>query len=232
LIYQEAELKYEAFERQVRDTDTRKDMLKNKALFEKNQAVFKKLEAESAALAASLNEISGQVSEAGKKMEVKTQEISEMSEYDIEDLFLQDVRESIKECEDIRSSLEQCRRKATDIKNKLSSINEDILKVLRVMSAAKNNFDNLKAKYTEELASKSGEVEVYKQEVEKAAKGIDPELMEKYKKVKTRWKNPVAVIKNDRCSGCNMQLPASVLDKVKSGTDIVECDSCGRILVP
>ena len=229
-IYQEAELKYEAFEREVKDTETRKEMLAKKAVFEKNQAVFKKLESESAVLANSLNEIAAQVTEAGKQMDLKKQEIAEMSGLEVEDLFLQDVRESIKECDSIRNSLEACKRKAVDIKTRVSAINDDILKVLRNMSAAKTAFDDLKVKYSEEIGAKSGEIEALKKEAEAAAKDVDPELMEKYRKIKTRCKNPVAKLSNDRCSGCSMQLPASVLGKVKAGNEIVECDSCGRII--
>lgn len=229
-IYQEAELKYEAFDREVKDTETRKEMLAKKAVFEKNQAVFKKLESESAVLANSLNEIAAQVTEAGKQMDRKKQEIAEMSDLEIEDLFLQDVRESIKECDSIRSSLETCKRKAVDIKTRVSAINDDILKVLRNMSAAKTAFDDLKVKYSEEIGSKSGEIEALRKEAEAAAKDVDPELMERYRKIKTRCRNPVAKLNVDRCSGCNMQLPASVLGKVKAGNEIVECDSCGRII--
>lgn len=229
-LYQEAELKYEAFEKEIKNTKTRQDMLKNKTVFEKNQAVFKKLEAESAVLANSLGEISAQVTEIGKKMDQKKQELAEMEEYDVEDLFLQDVRECVKECDSIRGALEQSKRKVNDIKSRLSSINDDIMKVLRNMSSAKKAFDDLKVKYNEEIGSKSQEIESLKKEVEIAAEGIDSKLMEKYRKIKTRWANPVAELHNDRCGGCNMQLPASVLGKVKADNQLVECDSCGRIL--
>jgi predicted nucleic acid-binding Zn-ribbon protein len=48
--------------------------------------------------------------------------------------------------------------------------------------------------------------------------------------VKQRRPNPVARLNNDRCSGCNMQLPSSVIGSLKVNGNIVECDSCGRII--
>ena len=35
----------------------------------------------------------------------------------------------------------------------------------------------------------------------------------------------------DQCSGCNTSQPSAVLRRIKSGTEIVECETCGRMII-
>ena len=79
------------------------------------------------------------------------------------------------------------------------------------MSAAKKEYDRLKEVYNQELGANAGEIDKLKQAIAEAAKQVDPDMLAKYKKIKARYKNPIARLNNDRCSGCNMQLPVSVL---------------------
>ena len=63
------------------------------------------------------------------------------------------------------------------------------------------------------------------------AKGIDPELLEKYKAIKRHSTPPITRIHDDRCGGCNMQLPAADMNKIRTGAPYVECENCGRIIL-
>ena len=228
--YQAAEIEYEEFEESVKNTETRKKMVQYQKLFASKQELLKKLESDSAGVDSSLNDISTQIAAISGKIDDKKSELTEMAGYDPDDLFLQDVKESSKECASIKTQLEAAKKKAVECKKQLEKINEEIVKSLKTMSAAKKEFDKLKAQYSEEIASKSEEIENLKSLKDKAAGSVEPELLEKYKGIKARWKNPVAKVNDDRCSGCNMQLPMSVVSEVKAGKRIVECDSCGRIL--
>ena len=228
--YQNAELAYEDFENVLKNTETRKKMLQYQKLFTTKQAALKQLESESAVLESKLAEIVTIVNDIAQKMEQKKQELSEMEGYDLEDLFLQDVKESVKECENTKGKLDQLKKKTVDVKKRIEAVNEEILKTLRTMSAAKKEFDKLKAEYNKDIEASAEEIEKLKNDIKLAAEKVDPALLEKYKKVKARWRNPVVKLNNDRCSGCNMQLPVSVIGKLKVPGTVVECDSCGRIL--
>jgi len=35
----------------------------------------------------------------------------------------------------------------------------------------------------------------------------------------------------DQCGGCNTSQPSALLRKIKSGTEIVECETCGRMII-
>ena len=76
----------------------------------------------------------------------------------------------------------------------------------------------------------SGKLEAYKANVAKAAQGIDPALLEKYKAIKQHSMPPLAQLSGDQCGGCRMSLPSAVVRNVRGGTP-VECESCGRLLI-
>ena len=40
----------------------------------------------------------------------------------------------------------------------------------------------------------------------------------------------MALIKGDQCGGCNISLPSLVVNSVREGQKLIECENCGRIL--
>jgi predicted nucleic acid-binding Zn-ribbon protein len=63
------------------------------------------------------------------------------------------------------------------------------------------------------------------------ARGIQPDYLEKYKNIKLHSVPPMARLQNDQCGGCNMSLPSVVLRSIKAGGTIVECETCGRMIL-
>jgi predicted nucleic acid-binding Zn-ribbon protein len=63
------------------------------------------------------------------------------------------------------------------------------------------------------------------------AKGIEEALMERYQQIKQHSVPPMARLVNDQCGGCNMSLPSVTLRNIKSGSQIIECETCGRMII-
>ena len=63
------------------------------------------------------------------------------------------------------------------------------------------------------------------------AKDIDPTLMERYQTIKKHCIPPVAKLVNGQCGGCYMSLPQVTLRNLKAGVKVIECESCGRMIV-
>ena len=68
--------------------------------------------------------------------------------------------------------------------------------------------------------------------VEACAEEIDAGVLQQYRYVKSQIKRPpVAVaLKDGRCLGCHLKVSGDVESMARRGTDLVRCDSCGRIL--
>ena len=103
---------------------------------------------------------------------------------------------------------------------------------VRVRAAkARAEFDRIKVIYDDEYKVAAVKLDALKKKVAKEAEGIDPALMEKYKAIKRHSTPPITRIHDDRCGGCNMQLPAADMNKIRTGAPYVECENCGRIIL-
>ena len=90
--YQLAELAFEDFEDSLKNTETRKKMAQYQKLFSVKQLGLKNLEKDAAVQEHALKELSTQISAIVDQMDQKKQELAEMADYDLDDLFIEDVR--------------------------------------------------------------------------------------------------------------------------------------------
>lgn len=231
LVYQEAENDLEELERSLKNTDTRKRLVRQQEVFKANQTHLRHIEQESMLTQNALVEITAQVEYLRAEMEEKAIEIREIDESDLEDLFLEDVQEMVKECEAIRSSLETNKRKLVDIMRQLESSQQDAQKTLMRMSRAKKSFDELKEQHSRELEAGRGDLERRKHVVSAAARKVPEDLLRQYREIKQHRSNPVVYLKERRCQGCNMEVPSGVLQELRNGDHVVVCENCGRILM-
>ena len=92
-------------------------------------------------------------------------------------------------------------------------------------------YGSIKAIYDEEYKEASKQLEVLRGKVAEKAVGIDKQLLEKYQIIKRHSTPPITRIRDGRCGGCNMQLPAADMNKIRTGEPFVECENCGRIIL-
>jgi predicted nucleic acid-binding Zn-ribbon protein len=61
------------------------------------------------------------------------------------------------------------------------------------------------------------------------ARGVRPEVLERYEVARRRHRRPLASTRRGVCLGCFTVRPTAL---VKHGRDLETCERCGRILVP
>ena len=115
---------------------------------------------------------------------------------------------------------------------KETDANEKLQRSVRLDAAnAKKSFDQLKADYEEESKSKKEDLENQRAKAKEVMDQVDPALLEEYETIKKHITPPVARLIHGQCSGCNTSLPSAILSKIKGGT-LVECETCGRMIIP
>ena len=115
---------------------------------------------------------------------------------------------------------------------KESAANDKLQRSVRLEAAnAKKQFDQLKADYEEESKSKKTELDAQRAKAKELEDRVDPALLEEYNTIKRRISPPVARLTHGQCAGCNTSLPSAILSKIKGGT-LVECETCGRMIIP
>ena len=115
---------------------------------------------------------------------------------------------------------------------KETDANEKLQRSVRLDAAnAKKSFDQLKADYEEESKSKKEDLETQRAKAKEVMDQVDSALLEEYETIKKHISPPVARLVHGQCSGCNTSLPSAILSKIKGGT-LVECETCGRMIIP
>ena len=86
-----------------------------------------------------------------------------------------------------------------------------------------------------ELEGQLGTMQEQIDEVEKSrevvAKSIDAQLLQMYKRRRGRRGIRVAAVHKNACGACFYQMPAQMLNEVRVGDRVINCESCGTIMV-
>lgn len=224
--YQQVDMELDQYEKGMRASSNRKELLKHREFLLEQQSVLKKIEADveimsdrMEALADEITRLSGSAAEAAAHFEANRPE---------------DLEEAKKQIASIQKLLTTISRYEAELAKmrKDSEARDRQQREVRVRAAkARAEFDRIKVIYDEEFKAASVKLDELKKKVAKEAEGIDPALIEKYKSIKRHAAMPITRLHDDRCGGCNMQLSAADRDKVRSGQPYVECENCGRIIL-
>lgn len=224
--YQQVDMELDQYEKEMRGNSNRKELLKHRDFLLEQQNVLKKIESDvevmsdrMEALADEITRLNGSVSEAAANLEANRP---------------QDVEEARKQMAAVQKLLSTISRYEAELAKmrKDSEARDRQQREVRVRAAkARAEFDRIKVIYDEEYKTAAVKLEALKKKVAREAEGIDPELLEKYKAIKRHSTPPITRIHDDRCGGCNMQLPAADMNRIRTGAPYVECENCGRIIL-
>lgn len=131
-----------------------------------------------------------------------------------------------------------------EIKKKLKEIEIEMIAYMEedesIESKHKDNMSMLKElneDSTEKDITIKNELKVLEEKVKQEENKIkeitgklDTDLLKRYNSLKERKDRPIIVIENNICVGCNMRLPMYQLEELKDKENIINCESCGRIL--
>lgn len=188
------------------------------------------------------------VDETVNKLDVKAAELAHIYQKMQEEIkVISEQREEFMgalEHADDENALNYLLKKADELYVKVKNLSADAQKVSDAMQAVykeyagiRGNIKAAQAQYTEngkiynELkASKQDEKTKIETELKELEKDVEPELMARYKAKRANKIFPIIYeARENVCGACNMELPKSVLARLKGG-EVIECDQCGRLL--
>lgn len=131
-----------------------------------------------------------------------------------------------------------------DIKEKKEKLENEILELMEIIEFNTNKlydsekkhkllndkYNNFKKNNKIKINDIDKEYEDLENQIKTLKSSLDPEHLAKYEKLKEKNSKPISKLEDDKCRGCHMSIPSSVISKVKRGKEIVNCDNCGRIL--
>ena len=124
------------------------------------------------------------------------------------------------------------------IEQRMRELTEKSTKLLNDYNVAMNQLKNTKQKVDalkEMIAKMQEEINPQISDIDKKIKALEPEvdkdIYEIYKKMREDNIFPVFVgLNGNRCGGCQMELPLSLLEKLKANGKL-KCEECHRIIL-
>lgn len=173
------------------------------------------------------------------QQEIKNNEIKniQFSSKACEDIKFSRDTDTVKKLENIEKQLEKLDEKKKAAENEIiklieerDNINKALIETKKKMNFIKKKYMDLKDKSEKLSEESSKEIKELNSAIGEVLSKIDGESLEIYEKLRRSHKDPVAVVLNQRCGGCNVEVPAMDYDALKSGNTELRCQNCGRLL--
>ncbi len=223
--YQEEDMKADAIAAAIKRSPTRQKLEKARDFILDRQKQYKQIEEDVVAMVDRKDIISQAIARSREQLQALQKKYESNPPQTAEEIKV--LLSEVSRCRDtIRQYEVEISRivKETDANDKLS-------RSVRLEAAnAKKTFDQLKSDYEEESKSKKGELEAQRAKAKELMDQVDPTLLEEYETIKKHISPPVARLTHGQCSGCNTSLPSAILSRIKGGT-LVECETCGRMII-
>ena len=223
--YQEEDMKADAIAAAIKRSPTRQKLEKARDFILDRQKQYKQIEEDVGAMVDRKDIIAQAIARSREQLQV------------LQKKYESNPPQTAEEIKALLSEVSRCRDTIRQYEVEISRIvketdaNDKLSRSVRLEAAnAKKAFDQLKSDYEEESKSKKGELEAQRTKAKELMDQVDPKLLEEYETIKKHISPPVARLTHGQCSGCNTSLPSAILSKIRGGT-LVECETCGRMII-
>ena len=223
--YQTEDIKADAIAAAIRRSPTRQKLEKARDFILDRQKQYKQIEEDVGAMVDRKDIIAQAIARSREQLQA------------LQKKYESNPPQTAEEIKALLSEVSRCRDTIRQYEVEISRIvketdaNDKLSRSVRLEAAnAKKTFDQLKSDYEEESKSKKGELEAQRAKAKELMDQVDPKLLEEYETIKKHISPPVARLTHGQCSGCNTSLPSAILSRIKGGT-LVECETCGRMII-
>ena len=223
--YQEEDMKADAIAAAIKRSPTRQKLEKARDFILDRQKQYKQIEEDVGAMVDRKDIIAQAIARSREQLQA------------LQKKYESNPPQTSEEIKALLSEVSRCRDTIRQYEVEISRIvketdaNDKLSRSVRLEAAnAKKTFDQLKSDYEEESKSKKGELEAQRAKAKELMDQVDPKLLEEYETIKKHISPPVARLTHGQCSGCNTSLPSAILSRIKGGT-LVECETCGRMII-
>jgi uncharacterized protein len=224
--FQQADMEADALENEIKRSPNRLALKKNRDFLVEQQAAVKQIEEEVSQMLDRVDVIRDAITLQQEQLKALQEKLKTSPPESLEEAraFSQDAQKLVG---DIQSYEQEMRRIQQDAADHERVQKEIAVKFTRV----KTEYEAQRVEYEEEYREQMKALEDKRRVAQEKGRAIDPALMERYDNIKKHCVPPVAKLVNDQCGGCFMSLPSVTLRNLKSGAKLIECESCGRMII-
>ena len=224
--YQQADMEADALENEIKRSPTRVALMKNREFLMEQQNAVKRMEEEISEMVDRVDVIKDAIGRMEEQLATLQKRMEEQAPESLEQAK-ELSREAQKLLSGIASYEQEMKRIQKDTEER-DRLEKDIrMKYVKV----KGEYDKQKVAYEAEYKEQMKALEEKRKAAQEKTKGIQQDLMDRYLRIKQHIVPPMAHLIGDQCGGCNMSLPSVTLRNIKGGGQIIECETCGRMIV-
>jgi len=143
-----------------------------------------------------------------------------------------------KELDDLQQDIDSLKRRRSQLDDQAIEAMEALDEAQRASTAADELLDELErdhqagqTKLREQMSGLKAEIAELESDREEQAVDVEPALLQLYGRIASiRQLRAVAKVEGGACQGCRIALPMNLVQRARSGNDIVQCSTCERIL--
>lgn len=189
------------------------------------EAGLNELDAEVKQLEVRRKDLEGEVEQAEAaivKYKTQQMQVKKNEEYSALEHEIGNLNQKISDLEDTELQiLEELDLKQEELANARESTGSEIDTLNAHIGRLRDNFK-----------SYSGELEDARKQVKDCEGNLDGGILDQYRYIKSQVKRPPVVVplEEGKCQGCHLKVSGEVDSAARKGSELVRCDSCGRIL--
>lgn len=227
LDFQDADMEADALETEIRRSPNRIALRKNRDFLKEQQDAVKQMEEQITTMLDRVDVIKEAIQRQEEQLKSLQKRMNDTPPESLEDTkaMQADAQTLLHDIHGYETEMKRIQKEAAENERRHKEI---IVKYAKV----KIEYDQQKVDYEAEYTEQMKKLDEKRKIAQEKSKGIDPKLMERYQIIKKHSTPPVVKLINGQCGGCYMSLPSVTLRNLKAGSDIIECESCGRMIVP
>lgn len=225
--FQQADMEADALENEIKRSPNRLALKKNRDFLLEQQNLIKQMEEQVAEMLDRVDIIKDAIALQQDQLHVLQTRLTDAPPESLEQAktFAHDAQKLMGDIQSYEQEMKRIQLDAAEHERAQKEIGVRFAKV-------KAEYEKQKVEYEDELKDQMKALEDKRQAAQEKGKGIEQELMDRYLEIKKHCIPPVAKLVNGQCGGCFMGLPQVTLRNFKAGAKVIECESCGRMIVP
>lgn len=223
LKYQEEDSKLLKIEQETANSEERKKFVQTKNFLTKASEKLDQMENRAQELTALLDKLNKKYDEIVETLK-DFEHLDELVEEGANISFYK------KNALQIAERLKSLKAEISQLSASVKDAGEEYQTLKKKVLAAQKQFPEYQEVYHSYKKTRQEETTAISRELEKLAKGIDPEVLKKYQVKRSERIFPIiCALNGDRCSKCGMELSIAGKEVVSSGK-VIECENCHRFL--
>jgi len=142
-----------------------------------------------------------------------------------------------KELDDLQQDIESLKRRRSQLDDQAIEAMEALDEAQREMKEAEQRREELEQEHQSgqaglraQIATMQFEIAELERDRNEQAAEVEPSLLQLYERIAAIRQRAVAKVEGGACQGCRISLPMSLVQRARTGNEIVQCSSCERIL--